>query len=356
MDLNALRQAMAPIMNVGKKETFVEVEGVRIYMRPLLPTEEVAVQRYAASVLDKVQSDEGLTEDDQMSRAAALDYFDRFRMEVISYSVVAIGDLSLRGVEYIENGETLQDGTKVRIPRPLAMRKMVEQWSRSMVTVCFSKYGDMIRKVAEEAEKMVEKSQSDLEAEIERVEERLRVLKAERETRAAGDPSVTSKQIDNLVRAGKAMENQTRQAAKVATEEAEIERAASEQRQSRARAPVYPPSAPPPTQPSKPQSQPRNQPRQEFGSFSDPTVEEADFQPDMLGDLERIAEARRAATVERDLSQNARPIGSIDGVEAYKFPSVDLSPRGKKSAPNSPPTTDDKDPREGTRNPNFVQR
>lgn len=347
MDLNALRQAMAPIMNVGKKETFVEVEGVKIYMRPLLPMEEVAVQRYAASVLDKVQSDEGLTEDDQMSRAAALDYFDRFRMEVISYSVVAIGDLSLRGVEYIENGETLQDGTKVRIPKPLAMRKMVEQWSRSMVTICFSKYGDMIRKVAEEAEKMVEKSQSDLEAEIERVEERLKVLKAERETRAAGDPSVTSKQIDNLVRAGKAMENQTRQAAKVAKEEAE-----NEQRQNRARAPVYPPSAPPPTQTSKPQSQPR----QEFGSFSDPTVEEADFQPDMLGDLERIAEARRAATVERDLNQNAKPIGSIDGVEAYKFPSVDLSPRGKKSAPNSPPTTDDKDPREGTRNPNFVQR
>lgn len=344
MDLNSLRQAMSPIMNVGKRETSFEVEGVRITLRPLLPVEEVAVQRYAASVLDKVQREEGLTEEDQMSRAAALDYFDRFRIEVISYSIVEIGDLSLRGVEYIDTGEMTESGNPVRMPRYMAVRKMVEQWSRSMITICFSKYGDMVRRIAEEAEKMVEKSQSDLEAEIERVEEKLKSLRAERETRAAGDPNVTSKQIENLVNAGKAIENQTREAAKLAREEYERE----ETRESRQRKPVYPSSSPPPTQSSGS--------TQQFGSFFDPTVEEAEATPDMIRDADRIAEARRAAMSSKDVEMGARPIGTVEGVEAYRFPTVDMSPRGRKNGPDPKPKIDSKDPREGTSNPNFVRR
>lgn len=329
MDLNALKQAMAPIMQVGKKEIEFDVEGTRIVLRPLLPVEEVAVQKYAASVLDTVQRSEGLTEEDQMSRAAALDYFDRFRIEVISYSVVEVGGLSLRGVESVETGEFLDNGTPVRMPRFMAMRGIVEQWSRAMITICFAKYGDMVRSIAEEAEKMVEKSQADMEAEIERLEERLSNLKSERETRAAGDPSITSKQIDNLVKAGKAISEQI----KAAKNEVEM--------QENYRKPVYPDSSPPPTAGPEP-----------VGSFFDPTVEEVGEQnPNLLDEANRLAEARRSALREQDLVSQATPIGEIDGVEAYRLPSVDMSPRGKKSAKSA--ALDKKNPKEGTENPNF---
>jgi hypothetical protein len=330
MDINSLQQAMAPLLEIGKSETQFEVEGYVICMRPLLPVEEVSVQRYAASILDQVQQAEGLTNDDQMSRAAALDYFDRFRIEVISHAVVEVNGLSLRGIKTIETGEVLDNGTKVKVPKPIAMRQMVENWSRAMLTVCFSKYGDMVKEIADRAEKMVEKSNSDLEAEIERMESRLENLKRERGTRASGDPAIISNQVQNLVQAGEIMKKQVE--------------AASEQvrRQS-----VIPESSSPPTSGSQP-----------VGSFFDPTVEEvADAEvPDLAAEADRLSEARRAALSGKDLMSQAKKVGQIEGVDAYRLPSVDMSPRGKKSNPKKDSKVDKADPRKGTENPNFKPR
>ncbi len=342
MDINALKQAMSPLLQVGKKEIHFEIEGTKLSLRPLLPVEEVAVQRYAASVLDQTQRNEGLTDQDQMSKAAALDYFDRFRIEIISYSIAEVNGLSLRGVDTIETGEVLENGTPVRVSRPMAMRQIVEQWSRAMITVCFAKYGDMIRRIAEEAEKMVEKSDADLDAEIERLEERLNNLRSERETRAAGDPSITSRQIDSLVQAGKAMESQ-------------VKRAVQEAGAQEGRRPVYPESAPPPTTGS---------PGQSVGSFFDPTVEEAQASPSSVMEEQiqleeqqkRLEEARRSALSHKDTFSQAQPIGQVKGMDAYKLPSVEISPRGKSSSREGESRLDSKDPRKGTENPHFKPR
>ena len=329
MDISSLQQAMAPLLEIGKSEVQFEVEGNTICMRPLLPVEEVTVQRYAASILDRVQQVDGLTNDDQMSRAAALDYFDRFRIEVISHSVVEISGLSLRGIKTIETGEVLDNGTKVKVPKPIAMRQMVEKWSRAMLTVCFAKYGDMVKEIADQAEKMVEKSNSDLEVEIERVEARLEGLKRDRSTRASGDPSITSKQVQNLVQAGELMKKQVEAASEKVKRES-----------------VIPESSTPPG------SQP-------IGSFFDPTVEEvADAElPDLAAEADRLNEARRAALGGKDLMSQAKKVGQVGGVDAYRLPSVDMSPRGKKSNPQeTTPKIDKVDPKSGTENPNFKPR
>ena len=88
LDLSALKQALEPLTKIGRDEATFEIGGMEITILPLLPLDEVKVQRYSASVLTDIQAQEGLAEDDQMSRAAALDYFDRFRIEIISYSMV----------------------------------------------------------------------------------------------------------------------------------------------------------------------------------------------------------------------------------------------------------------------------
>ena len=328
MNISALQQAMAPLLEIGKSEIRFEVEGNIVCMAPLLPVEEVSVQRYAASILDRVQQAEGLTNDDQMSRAAALDYFDRFRIEVISHAVVEVNGLSLRGIKTIETGEVLDNGAKVKVPKPIAMRQMVENWSRAMLTVCFSKYGDMVKKIADRAEKMVEKSNSDLEAEIERMEARLESLKKDRSTRASGDPSITSNQVQNLVQAGELMKKQVE--------------AASEQTK---RESVIPESSTPPG------SQP-------VGSFFDPTVEEvadADL-PNLTAEADRLSEARRAALSGKDLMSQAKKVGQVEGVDAYRLPSVDMSPRGKNSNPRGDSKVDKSDPRKGTKDPNVKPR
>jgi len=364
LDLKTLKQALAPLSEVGRDESTFEVAEMKVTVRPLLPLEEVAVQRYAASVLTDIQSREGLGDDDQMGRAAALDYFDRFRIEIIAYSIVQVDSLDLRNVKTIATGEVLDNGVAVQVKRTLAMREIVEGWSRAMITVCFSRYGELIQKIADQADKVAKTSMPDLDAEITRVTERLERLKNERDMRAAGDPSVTNQQITSLIRAGEAIERQAEAAADAVSMEAagidldEGAPAAPEQAEPTpppTRKSVVPPIVPPPTSgppvyrttPPPKDGAPNDGFQSSFGDVGDPNVR--------ASEEARIMAARAAADAARDAEpapddplRRAQPAGKVGGIEAYRLPSESLSPRGRD-------TTAEKtsgDPR-GTENPHF---
>lgn len=338
-DLNTLKKAVSPLSQVGRDEDTFEINGVSLTLRPLLPLEEVAVQRYAASVMSDLKAQGDVSNTDQMSRAAALDYFDRFRIEVIAHAIVQIGDLDLRTVTAIPTGEFLENGVEVRVPKALAMREIVQsQWSRSMITIAFSRYGDLIQKVADQAEMVARTSLPDLDAEIERVERRLARLKEDRASRAAGDPSITTKQITALLQAGKALEDQAERAADIISAEAATQR----EQQREGRRPVVPPVVPPPgNAPVRPPpTTPINRPPPEvefvssFGDSPDGGPLEDDPQ-------ERIVAARKAAKAE----------GLRDGMEVFRLPTENLSGRGK-TQPKVAPTVD-VPPTAGNQNPNF---
>jgi hypothetical protein len=363
LDLNALKQALAPLSKVGRDEHSFEIGGMQITIRPLLPLEEVMVQRYAASVLDDIQAKEGLDKDDQMSRAAALDYFDRFRIEIIAHSIVQVGDLDLRDTKTIPTGEVLDNGVAVQVPRAIAMRGIVEGWSRAMITVCFARYGDLVQKIADEADKIAQTTLPDLDAEIERVETRLRQLKEDRESRAKGDPSITTQQITSLVRAGEALKEEADTAAMRAKAEMMARKAAVAERQ-----PVTPPASPPPTSgpvapPLPPEPDPVYRTTTPSTDTPDPTGFQSSFgdgdDPNALAVEEsRIMAARTAATARQsseqeepvDALRKAEPAGEIGGVEAYRLPSENLSPRGS-GTPTQKKTINPE--ASGTKNPNF---
>lgn len=362
LDLNTLKQVLAPLSKYGRDEITFEAGGMRITIRPLLPIEEVAVQRYSASVLDDIQAQEGLSNEDQMSRAAALDYFDRFRMEIVGNSIVQVNDLDLREIKTLPTGEVLDNGVQVQIPKNLAMREVVSGWSRALITICFQRYGDLVQRIADKADKIAQTSLPDLDAEIERVETRLVRLKEERETRAKGDPSVTTQQITKLVRAGEALEREAEMASLKAEADILARKAAQPEPKVVRRKPVTPPTSPPPTS-GPPTSGPpvykTTQPQKEtpvdssgfqssFGEGDDPNV--------LAAEEGRIHAARAAAFAARqqvevegeDPLRKAEPAGSVGGVDAYRLPSENLSPRGRgDSAQPSKP-----DPR-GAVNPNF---
>ena len=322
LDLTALKEALAPLSKIGRDELTFETGGMQLTLRPLLPMEEVAVQRYAASVLDKIQTDEGLNPTDQMSRAAALDYFDRFRIEIIAYALVQIDDLNLREVKSIPTGETLENGTAVQMSRTMAMREVVYDWSRAMITVCFAKYGDLVQKIAEEADKIASSSIADIDSEIERIEERLSALKEDRDTRAKGDPTVTAKQITDLIRAGDEMKEGAARAASLARAQhlaAQAEAAGPPEpnppQEPEPRQSVIPPSSPPPSTSGWAPSQATAVPgdlRSSFEDGEDPEVAAAEEA--------RIMEARKQAMrarqeeESRDSLSRATPAGTVDGV------------------------------------------
>ena len=205
-------------------------------LRPLLPVEEVTVQRYATAVLDENRDLAGVDEEGSLTRAAALDYFDRFRIEVLAYAVVQIGTLNLRGVKTITTGETLDDGTPLQVPKHIALRDLIRSsWSRPALTLAFAEYGELIQKLQDEAENIARKSIEDLDVEAKRLEDRLKEVRAEREKRAAGDSTVFNEQVDALLRADVEIERSTD------TARAEVQAAK--------RVPVTPPTAPPPGPP-----------------------------------------------------------------------------------------------------------
>ena len=369
LNLDALKEALAPLALIGRDELTFQTGGMDLTVRPLLPMEEVAVQRYAASVLDKIQTDEGLNPTDQMSRAAALDYFDRFRIEIIAYALVQVDSLDLREVTTIPTGETLENGTPVQMSRTRAMREVVYGWSRAMITVCFAKYGDLVQKIAEEADKIASSSIADIDSEIERVEERLESLKSDRDTRAKGDPSVTSKQITDLIRAGDELKEGAQRAASLARAQnlaAQAQAGASQAPQpeppaqeAAPRQPVTPPSSPPPTTTGWAAPQPTHVPGEFQSSFEDgedPEVTAAEEARIMAA--RREAMAARQQEESRDPLSRATPAGTVDGVEAYRLPAEEVSPRGK-AKPQSPRSSGKAtvDPEaQGTDNPHYKPR
>jgi len=385
MNLQSLRQALAPLTKFGSDESEFDVEGTSVALRPLLPREEISCQQYAAAVLATTQDEEGLEDEDPLTRTAALRYFDQFRIEVISYALVQVDDTDLRETSFIETGETLENGTAVKVAKNVALRDIItESWSRGMITIAFSKYGDLITVIAEKADKVAKASVADLDAEIERVEGRLTSLREEREKRAKGDPSVTYDQIRSLVSAGEALEREVDQT--IDTVRADRESAASIRKdiQDRAEArlaeeeaaaaaaaeqPAPPAPAPPPApvarQPVSPKTAPppsaKVKPPEFVSSFADP--DEDPHALDMEEARIQAARVQAASDSKQDLVDplsRAEQVGSVTGpdgeaIPAYRLPSETISsrgrepegPRGKKKVPVDP------DPQAGSINPNF---
>ena len=404
MNLDALKAAVRPLTKFGQDELTFTVpdengQEIQVTLRPLLPAEEIKCQRYAKNLLEGALEEEGLTDSDTLSRTAALHYMDQFRTEIIAHAIIQVGSLNLRGVKYIETGDRTESGAQVKIPKEVALRQIItdgqEGWSRGMITIVFSKYGDLITKISEKADKVAKESIADIQAELDRARRYVRSIEEELERRAKGDPSVTAQQIKALVNAGAAMEAEVDQAiqqarddrrtadaleaaAQVSDEDIEnepmppMETAAPAETPAPAeparppRQPVIPPTAPPPTPP------PAAAPPQFRSSFDD--LESPDSQAienDRLLAAQRAAakESRQALSEDDAMSAvsraeqvgfmtgpDGRPLLDKDGqpVPAFKLPSETISARGRQQQGQpQKKTVLDPDPSAGSRNPNF---
>ena len=347
MDLSTLKNALAPLAEVGKDERTFTVEGQSITVRPLLPHEEVSVQRFAVSSLEEIndgpKKKKGGEEEDAMSRADALDYFDRFRIEVVAHSMVQINDINLRDVEHITTGEVTATGVEVRVPRYEAMRKIIrDSWSRTMVTTAFTQYGELIESMAQKADELAQLSEMDLEVEIERVADRLAQLKKQRAERSAGNVGISKEQVEHFVGMGQRQEEQTQNLVEHHKNTTPIQKVPA--------VVESPPQQEVPAAPVREAPVSFDTARSSFQDADDPDV--------LAAEQRRILEARRLAqSRERDrLEQGSVPTKapSVDGVETYRMPTEELSPRGKQ-APVKGKTELDPTSR-GELNPNFGRK
>lgn len=191
VNLQALEAAISKVENLRQNEFPFEVDGIEICLRPLLPHEETEVQRYA-----QVAMEDAPEEGDQ---AAFADFMDRMRHATLAFSIVQIGKLDLRGVEYIETGEVDEHGNPVSVPKWEAVRDIVARdWGRMMLASVFGKFGEMLDRLEIATRKKVKFEPVDVDEEIERTERRLAELK-EAKARIKAPPQDTIRRQQQAV-------------------------------------------------------------------------------------------------------------------------------------------------------------
>lgn len=168
LSLRDLQEVLSPITQVGKGELTFEVQGVSLTLRALTGEEEIEVQRVARA---------NLQEGDLTDQIGALEYLDKFRNASLGYAIVQVGNLDFRAVTEVETGDKLPSGVAVKIKKHEAIQRVVATWSRNMVVAVFKKFGELNEKMDKEVDALIEFDPVDYDAEISRLEDRIRELK-----------------------------------------------------------------------------------------------------------------------------------------------------------------------------------
>ena len=372
LNIQALEQAFSKVSEIGKGELTFDLDGTSITVRTLLPSEEVAIQKYASVVLEESKED---------SLSAGQEYLDRFQTSILSYAIVQINGLDLRDSQYIATGEVLPNGQEIKKPRTEVVRGLVTSWSRPVRSAAFRKVGELLDKVHKETSQLIRYETVDLEDEIKDLENRLAELKATLQQRKedvqAKHPFVESVQqqvkMMNPQGTGPAQENTP------ATVSAPVQTVSAHPVSS---TPI-PAQAPPPVRASAMQK-PQLEASQVLRQIEQSQVQEMEEDPYLA---EIAAEEARLARIRQErLARQAQPapqpmrrapphmaaqeaqqqtqqemqenpvsatsVGTINGVEAFRL--GDTQQLSNKAAPRDNKKVQiDAIPNNGTQNPRF---
>jgi hypothetical protein len=171
LDFKALESAFSIIRDVGQGEITFMVDQTPVTMRVLTTDEDLDVQTYARG------NDAG--EDEDSSQPMRV--LERFKRATLAYAIVQVGSLDLRNEQYVATGDVNENGVPIKMRKHVAIRKLLDTWSRVTTLALFQKYSELVNRVDAKAEQAIRFDIEDLDVEINRVEKRLEGLKQERE-------------------------------------------------------------------------------------------------------------------------------------------------------------------------------
>lgn len=354
LDIKTLEAAFAKIGQIGKGEVDVVVDGVRVWMRVLQPEEDIEVQKYARG--------------DAEGGIENLLLVERYKRATIAYAVVQVGDVDLRGVATIPTGEVLDNGTPVRVPKHVAVRRIVDGWTRQATTLLFHRYAELVKRIEDEANAKVSFDKSNVDAEIERIESRLVELRKIKAGTAppSGITTEIIRKVDEEARGIAVMppgrDSDARPSA--LSEPTPTPEPTPAPRPAETRTRVGPAAAPPPPRPAPtPEPDPVDTLPNVMHSFGDATEESVAAEaarimaarakasaartevsdapspvPVRAGRVPpHMAAARTAAEVAPpDPLASAEVVDPVGDVPAYRMPSVNVTDRGRGSPPPPP--------------------
>lgn len=176
IDFQSLEKAFSRIESVVREEVYVEIDGVRVVLRPLNGEEEIKVLEQAVQTLQ---------ERTRSSRVATVDFFYRIQISTLAYAIVQIGDLSLREDE-VMTGEVLENGVPVTREKADVVRELIStHWSKTLVVKMFLKVESALQALASKTAERITIEPFDVDAEILRLEGRLEELRKSKENKNA---------------------------------------------------------------------------------------------------------------------------------------------------------------------------
>lgn len=342
MLLEQLKKALEPIVELSRAETIVDVMGTEVHLRLLSPDEELQCQQEAQQFIADF-SDEDEVED--LSRTKAIRFLDGFRLSILSRAIVQINDLDLRGVEYLETGEELSNGVKVKVLKTQAVRDIIIQFPRQIQVLLMQKFHILTESVSVVVEENLEGDFSDDDAEIQALEEDLQrkknAAKNKQEQEEANDVRklmrTTANQTESFVsermNTAQDIENKSKEVFQAQVEEhGEFQEEHQEAHEEvlvepvqRTRTPITPTHATPPSVGQTPPPSRPNTETQESSEMSAPQPESNIFQ-------------------EQEFPQrDVQPMGMQNGLEVYRLPTQELG--GSQQATTTTTNTNSRNPR-----------
>lgn len=181
IQLAALEKTAKAISSLGYEEISFAINGTEITLCTLTPEQEIEVQRYASQVYkDNASTDASDT----------MDFFDRFRVATIAKGCCQLGEHDLRGVTTVETGETTSAGKPIKSPKDQVLIKLFTKWPRNLVIGCFSKHFEITFRRDSQTREAIQFEPSDLDAEISRLQDRIKMLENEKERRKSHEQNL----------------------------------------------------------------------------------------------------------------------------------------------------------------------
>lgn len=159
INLSQLQELMSPLAQLCKKEKEVDISGIKVTLRHLNPKEEIEVQKLLPSIQDE--------------NVSGVEFADVFRRETLCRCIVQVGDLDLREIKEIETGETLPNGTPIKISKAEAVNQVIDSWSRPVINKLFEHYGVLSEEIEKEMDESLILNVTDTELEKENLQDRI---------------------------------------------------------------------------------------------------------------------------------------------------------------------------------------
>jgi hypothetical protein len=158
LNLSELKELMSPLTEMCKKEKTISLVGTSVTLRILTPIQETEVQKLLPDI----------TED----ASFAMEFADVFRRETLSRAIVQVNSMDLRNLKDIETGEKTPSGVPIKISRQEAVLKVIESWSRPVISKIFEAYTTLSEEIESEMDESLKLNVEDTEATSEQLKQR----------------------------------------------------------------------------------------------------------------------------------------------------------------------------------------